>query len=89
MDIEQIDFSSIDPCKKSWSAPFNFRIKKDDNSFKLAEKYLYSEFSIIFVISSSVRAPFFWVIADIHSVFGRGSLSSIQLEGQALTQAPQ
>lgn len=34
MDIEQINFSSVDINKNSWSAPFNFRIKKDDNTFR-------------------------------------------------------
>lgn len=34
MDIEQIIFSSVDINKNSWSAPFNFRIKKDDNAFR-------------------------------------------------------
>ena len=56
MDIEQIDFSSVDINKNSWSAPFNFRIKKDDNTFrtlkipniynfKLAYDYYKNEFS--------------------------------------------
>ena len=56
MDIEQINFSSVDINKNSWSAPFNFRIKKDDNTFrtlkipniynfKLAYDYYKNEFS--------------------------------------------
>lgn len=34
MDIENIDFSCVDQDKKTWSVPFKFRIKKDDNSFR-------------------------------------------------------
>ena len=34
MDIEQMDFSSIQINKRSWSSPFIFRIKKDDNSYR-------------------------------------------------------
>lgn len=34
MNIEQMDFSSVVNDKKSWSAPFIFRIKKDNCSFR-------------------------------------------------------
>lgn len=34
IDIENMDFSNVQQSKKSWSASFNFRIKKDDNSFR-------------------------------------------------------
>ena len=34
MNIENMDFSNVDKNKHSWSAPFNFRIRKDSSSFR-------------------------------------------------------
>lgn len=34
LNIENMDFSSVDISKKTWSEPFIFRIKKDSNAFR-------------------------------------------------------
>lgn len=34
MDIESLDYSKVQQDKCSWSVPFKFRIKKDNNSFR-------------------------------------------------------